>query len=97
NDICASVSYAITEVLIKKLTKAVEYTGVSTVVLAGGVSANSMLRRKAEKLSTERNLDLFVPKLAYCTDNAAMIAVTGHMMAEREMFADMNLKPFASG
>lgn len=96
NNICASVSYAITEVLIKKLAKAVEHTGVSTIVLAGGVSANSMLRSKAKKLASEKSLDLHIPKLAYCTDNAAMIAVTGYMMAERGMYANMNLKPFAS-
>lgn len=95
-DICASVSHAITEVLIKKLRNAIEHTGVNTIALAGGVSANSMLRRKARKLAREMECKLHIPKLAYCTDNAAMIGITGYMMAQREMYSDMNLKPFAN-
>ena len=96
NDICASVSHAITEVLVKKLRNAIEQTGVNTVAIAGGVSANSMLRKKSWQLSKEMDVNLHIPKLAYCTDNAAMIAVTGYMMAERGMHSDMNLKPFAN-
>lgn len=96
NDICASVSEAITEVLIKKLRNAIEHTGVKTIALAGGVSANSMLRRKARRLAEGTECELHIPKLAYCTDNAAMIAITGYMKAERGMFGDMNLKPFAN-
>lgn len=96
DDICASVSHAITEVLIKKLRNAIEHTGVSTIALAGGVSANSMLRRKANQLAKETGCELHIPKLVYCTDNAAMIAITGYMMAQRQMFSDMNLKPFAN-
>lgn len=96
DDICASVSHAITEVLVKKLKNAVIHTGVETILLAGGVSANSMLRNKARTLAEETGCSLCIPKLSYCTDNAAMIAVTGKMMAERDMFADMNLKPYAN-
>jgi N6-L-threonylcarbamoyladenine synthase len=55
-----------------------------------------MLRRKAKKLAIEKDCTLHIPKLAYCTDNAAMIAITGYMMAERGMFSDMNMKPFAN-
>ncbi len=95
-DICASVCYAITEVLIKKLTSAVEYTGVKTIVLAGGVAANSILRRKVKTLAAERNLNLHIPKIEYCTDNAAMIAVTGYLMAQRKMYSSLHMKPFAS-
>ena len=96
DDICASVSQAITEVLIKKLRKAVEETGVKTVLLAGGVSANSMLREKAKALASDLNVSLHIPKITYCTDNAAMIAVTGYMMAEQEIYSDLNMKPFAN-
>lgn len=96
NDICASVSEAITEVLVKKLRKAVEEKGVKTMLLAGGVSANSMLREKAKVLASELNVTLHIPKIAYCTDNAAMIAVTGYMMAEQGMYSDLNMKPFAN-
>lgn len=95
-DICASVSEAISEVLIKKLKKAVEQTGVQSVALAGGVSANSMLRVKAEQFARKMGLMLFVPKTSYCTDNAAMIAITGKMKAELGLFEDLGMKPFAS-
>lgn len=96
DDICASVSEAITEVLVKKLCKAVEHTGVKTMLLGGGVSANSMLRKKAEALASELNVTLHIPRMAYCTDNAAMIAVTGYMMAEKGLYSDLNMKPFAN-
>ncbi len=95
-DLCASVSEAITEVLIKKLRRAVEQTGVKTIALAGGVSANSMLRAKSEKLAEKMSLSLHIPKLSYCTDNAAMIAITGKMKAELGQFDDLAMKPFAS-
>lgn len=95
-DICASVSFAIAEVLVKKLKKAVANTGVKTVMLAGGVSANSMLRDKTQKMADEMGLQLFSPKISYCTDNAAMIAVTGKMKAELGLYDDLDLQPFAS-
>jgi N6-L-threonylcarbamoyladenine synthase len=96
NDLCASVSEAITEVLVKKLKRAVEQTGVKTIALAGGVSANSMLRAKTEKLADKMGLVLNIPKITYCTDNAAMIAITGKMKAELGQFDGMELRPFAS-
>lgn len=96
SDICASVSEAITEVLIKKLKKAVKQTGAKTILLAGGVSANSMLRQKTKKLAEKIDLNLYSPKLSYCTDNAAMIAITGKLKAELGQFSDLDLKPFAS-
>jgi N6-L-threonylcarbamoyladenine synthase len=95
-DLCASVSAAITEVLVAKLKRAVKKTGVKSVVLAGGVSANSMLRDKMKTLAEKKQLNLHIPKLAYCTDNAAMIAVTGWMMARRDEYAGLDLKPFAN-
>jgi len=96
NDICASVSEAISEVLIKKLRRAVKQTGVKTIVLSGGVSANSMLREKTEKLAQKMSLNLHIPKISYCTDNAAMIAITGKMKAELGQFDDLGIKPFAN-
>jgi len=96
NDICASVSLAISEVLVKKLKRAVEQTKVNSVVLAGGVSANSMLRQRAEKMSNELGIQLYSPKISYCTDNAAMIAITGRMKAELGQFDDLDMVPFSS-
>ncbi|MCP9290839.1 tRNA (adenosine(37)-N6)-threonylcarbamoyltransferase complex transferase subunit TsaD [Gracilimonas sediminicola] len=96
NDICASVSFAIAEVLVKKLKRAIKKTGVKTVLLAGGVSANSMLREKSEKMAREMGVQLFSPKISYCTDNAAMIAITGKMKAEAGQFDDLDMVPYAS-
>ena len=95
-DICASVSHAITEVLVKKLERAVKKYAVDTVVLAGGVSANSMLRAKAKKLAESHDVDLYIPRLAFCTDNAAMIAKTGQLKAKRQQFEDLSMRPFAN-
>ncbi|MEQ9309178.1 MAG: tRNA (adenosine(37)-N6)-threonylcarbamoyltransferase complex transferase subunit TsaD [Balneolaceae bacterium] len=96
SDLCASISEAITEVLVKKVKRAIQETGVKTIALAGGVSANSMLRIKCERLAKELNLTLHVPKISYCTDNAAMIAITGKMKAELGKFEDLAMKPFSS-
>lgn len=96
NDLCASVSEAITEVLVKKLDRAIGKSGVKQIMLAGGVSANSMLREKAREVAQKRGVELFIPQMAYCTDNAAMIAVTGYMKAQRGQFDTLELRPFAN-
>lgn len=96
NDICASVSFAIAEVLVKKLKRAIKQTGVKTVLLAGGVSANSMLREKSVKMAEEMDVQLYSPKISYCTDNAAMIAITGKFKADLGQFDDLDMVPFSS-
>jgi len=95
DDICASVSAAITDVLITKLKRAVKKKCVKHVMIAGGVSANSMLRAKAEKLASEMSLNLMIPSVQYCTDNGAMIAITGALRARQNSFDDLSIKPFA--
>lgn len=96
NDLCASVSHAITEPLVRQVKKAVKATGIKEVVLAGGVSANSMLRTKCTALAKKHGIKLHIPKMAYCTDNAAMIAKTGELKAQAGLIDNMSLKPFAS-
>ena len=93
--ICASVSAAITDVLVTKLKRAVKKTGVKQVMLAGGVSANTMLREKAGKLADKQDLTLMIPSIQYCTDNAAMIAITGSILARNGRIDDLSMKPFA--
>lgn len=95
NDICASVSAAITDVLQVKLKRAVKKTGVKNIMVAGGVSANSMLRRKVETMARKMDLNLMIPSIQYCTDNAAMIAITGALKAREERYDDLQIKPFA--
>lgn len=96
NDICASVSHAITGVLVKKLDRAVRKTDIHNVLLAGGVSANSMLREKVSDMALRLKARVHIPDIAYCTDNAAMIAITGYMKARRHRYDDMHLKAYAS-
>ena len=78
NDLCASVQFTIIEILLKKLQKAMQETGIKEVCIAGGVSANSGLRKAMEQLGKDTNSATFLPKFEYCTDNAAMIAITAH-------------------
>jgi N6-L-threonylcarbamoyladenine synthase len=66
------------------------------VLLAGGVSANSMLREKSQNMANDMGIQLYSPKISYCTDNAAMIAITGKMKADLGQFDDIDLVPFSS-
>ncbi len=76
NDLCASIQNSIVSILLHKLDKAVQQTGIKTVAIAGGVSANSELRKRLlEKES--KGWRVSIPKMSYCTDNAAMIAMAG--------------------
>jgi N6-L-threonylcarbamoyladenine synthase len=78
NDLCASVQFTIIEILLKKLKKAMQETGIKEVCIEGGVSANSGLRKAMEQLGKDTKSATFLPKFEYCTDNAAMIAITAH-------------------
>jgi len=76
NDLCATIQNSIVSILMAKLEKAVKATGIKTVAIAGGVSANSELRKRL-LLKNERGWKVSIPKMSYCTDNAAMIAMAG--------------------
>ena len=76
-DICAGVQKTIVDILMEKLLKAVEETNIKQIAIAGGVSANSGLRAALQSL-TKKDIKVFIPKFEYCTDNAAMIAITGY-------------------
>lgn len=78
NDICASIQYRIITILLNKLKKAVLQTGITSVCLAGGVSANSGLRNAFKKLGEENRWNTYIPSFEYCTDNAGMIAITAY-------------------
>ena len=77
-DICASVQQRIISILLNKLIKAAEETGIDRICLAGGVSANSGLRAGLEALGKKKGWQVYIPAFEYCTDNAAMIAITAH-------------------
>jgi N6-L-threonylcarbamoyladenine synthase len=77
-DLCASIQYTIIRILLKKVKKAVEQTHVRTVCIAGGVSANSGLRKALQEAGEKYGWKTYIPAFAYCTDNAAMIAITAY-------------------
>lgn len=86
-DLCASIQETIIQILMDKIEKAVKETGINQVAIAGGVSANSGLR-KALELKNEQGWKTYIPKFDYCTDNAAMIAVNGKFLLEEKQFAN---------
>lgn len=76
-DLCASFQKTVTEILIHNVEKAIEITGITKVVLAGGVSANSYIRENFLKLKNN-GIEVYTPDIKLCTDNAAMIASAGY-------------------
>jgi N6-L-threonylcarbamoyladenine synthase len=78
DDICASIQKTLVDMLLQKLLKASKYHKINHIAIAGGVSANSGLRRKMEEMAETENWKVFVPDFQYCTDNAGMIAMAAH-------------------
>lgn len=78
-DICASIQYTIIEILMGKLKNAVKQTGIKYIAIAGGVSANSEIRKRLELAEKHWGWTTYIPKFEYTTDNAAMIAITGYL------------------
>ncbi len=94
-DLCASLQKTVVEILMKKLLKASKELGIKRVALAGGVSANTGLRDAFQDYKRRYGWDIFIPKFAYTTDNAAMVAMTGHFNLLAERFADFDEVPYA--
>ncbi len=91
NDLCASVQHTIIDILMDKLIKAVKQTGIKHVCIAGGVSANSGLRSALETEGKQRDWTTYIPDFEYCTDNAAMIGITGYYKFLEKDFASLDL------
>lgn len=94
-DICASIQDRIVMILLNKLKKAVVKTGVKEVCIAGGVSANSGLRKKLEEHGKKYGWNTYIPAFEYCTDNAAMIAMAGYYKFIDKEYADLSVSPSA--
>ena len=90
-DICASVQYRIVTILLNKLKKASIVTGITGICLAGGVSANSGLRKAFLEMGKKNGWNTFIPAFEYCTDNAAMIAITGYYKYMAGQFSDLSV------
>jgi N6-L-threonylcarbamoyladenine synthase len=89
NDLCAVLQSTIVKILISKLEQACQIHNIKNIALAGGVSANSGLREAFEALK-EKGFNSFIPPFAYCTDNAAMIAITGYFKYQAGLFSDVD-------
>jgi N6-L-threonylcarbamoyladenine synthase len=94
-DICASIQYRIVSILLGKLRKAAQQTGIKEVALAGGVSANSSLRSGLLAMGAAEDWKVYIPAFEFCTDNAAMIAMTGYFKYLKGDFAGMDVVPMA--
>jgi N6-L-threonylcarbamoyladenine synthase len=95
NDICASVQYTIIKMLMVKLGKAAKAYGIKHIGIAGGVSANSGLRQAIKQAGEKHGWRVYIPRFEYCTDNAAMIGITGYYKFLKGQFADLSVSPTA--
>ena len=95
NDLCASLQKTIVDILMNKLYLASEDFGIKEVAVAGGVSANSGLRNAFEEYSQKYEWKIHIPKFAYTTDNAAMVAISGYYKYLARDFANHDVTPYA--
>ena len=96
-DLCASIQKCIVGFLLKKFEKAALSMGIRQVAIAGGVSANSYLRSELQRIGKKHHWDVFVPKMQFCTDNAAMVGIAGYFKFLKGEYADIALPPFTRG
>ena len=94
-DLAASLQKTIIDILIDKLDKAVRQTGVKTVAIGGGVSANSGVRDAVASYCASRSLTAFIPKRKFTTDNAAMVAIAGMFKYQNREFCPYDAAPYA--
>ncbi len=94
-DLAASLQYTIIEILLDKLRKAVDMTGVKTVAIGGGVSANSGVRQAIADYCKRKGLNAFIPERAFTTDNAAMVAIAGYFKYLDNDFCHYDAVPYA--
>ena len=95
NDICASLQQHLVNMLITRLVQASDKTGIKDIAIAGGVSANSGLRKTLEETGNKLGWNVFIPAFEYCTDNAAMIAMAAHYKFIKGEFCGLDVVPLA--
>jgi len=93
NNICASVQWRIVTILLNKLKKAAQQYQIKHIAIAGGVSANSGLRKELLSEAQKNNWTTYIPDFEYCTDNAAMIAIAGHYKYLNHDFVGQDITP----
>ncbi len=94
-DLAASLQATIIDILLDKLKKAVDRTGVTTVAIGGGVSANSGVRTAVADFCRSRGIRAFIPERAFTTDNAAMVAIAGYYKYLDKQFCSYSETPYA--
>ncbi len=94
-DLCASLQYTIIEILMNKLRKAAIDLNIKEIAVAGGVSANSGLRNSFEEHAKKYGWKIYVPPFSFTTDNAAMVAMSGHFKFLNNEFCEMTAVPFS--
>ncbi|MDR2118290.1 MAG: tRNA (adenosine(37)-N6)-threonylcarbamoyltransferase complex transferase subunit TsaD [Tannerellaceae bacterium] len=94
-DLCASLRHTVVDILMRKLLKASADLGVREIAVAGGVSANSALREAFRSHALRHGWNIYIPPVAFTTDNAAMVAITGYLKYLKQDFSPMNAVPFA--
>jgi len=97
HDLAASIQKVIVDVLLKKLVKASHDYQINDIAIAGGVSANSRLRKSLQQRAGELGWRVFIPAFEYCTDNAAMVAITGYFKYLRGEFGSQGISAYARG
>lgn len=95
NDLCASLQKTIIDILMVKLRRAVKETGIKEIGIAGGVSANSGLRKTLQEDAEKNRWKLHIPHVKFTTDNAAMIAITGYFKYKEGIFSSQDVSPLA--
>lgn len=93
NDLCRSVQENIVEILLQKLTKAAKLHKIKEIAIAGGVAANSGLKTALQAKGEQLGWNVYIPKMAYCTDNAGMIAMAAHFKYLKEDFCAFDVRP----
>lgn len=96
-DLARSFQDVAVDLLVRKVEKAINETGIKRLVVAGGVSANNYLKEEMEKLCSKYGVNMFIPRLLYCTDNAAMIGAAAYPLYLREEFSDFGLNASSRG
>jgi N6-L-threonylcarbamoyladenine synthase len=90
-NLARSFQERVIHILTKKTMRALKEFNINTLLIAGGVSANSALRKEFDRICKENNINLIVPPVKYCTDNAAMIATAGYYAYQKGIVSDINL------
>ena len=95
NDLSASIQHTLVSMLLNKLKRAAREHNIREIAIAGGVSANTGLRKSLEEMKTEKGWNIYIPDFQYCTDNAGMIAIAAHFKYKAKEFVGLEVGPMA--